>query len=70
MGLGPLICPECMVYAKLEQDEHQDGYGPREYVCPACGNDHTMEYLWMFTEDEQKTIESNTRFYRFVEGKE
>jgi hypothetical protein len=64
MGLGPLVCPNCLIYA------HTPGKKPwHEWRCPGCGTD-VLEYLWMFTEDEQKTINSNSKLYRFIQGRE
>ena len=65
MGLGPLICPECLVYAR---DMQTNEWGAYKWTCPGCGNDQALEYLWMFTEEQQKKIEINTKFYNFVLG--
>lgn len=62
MGLGPLICQECELYAR--ENDQQD-----YYRCPRCGGD-MLDYLWMFTEEEQRRIEANDRFYRFVRGQD
>ena len=61
MGLGPLVCLDCEVMFV---------YGNHSPHCPKCGNTHNAEYHWMFTTDEQKRIENNTRFYKFVAGQE
>ena len=61
MGLGPLVCLDCEVMFV---------YGNHSPHCPKCGNTRNAEYHWMFTTDEQKRIENNTRFYRFVAGQE
>ena len=60
MGLGPLICVECELFAR--ENERQD-----YHLCPRCGSD-VLEYLWMYTEEEQKRIKANDRFYRFAQG--
>jgi hypothetical protein len=62
MGLGPLVCPRCLVYAYAPDETHW-----HEWQCPSCGTD-VLEYLWMFTDDEQKTINSNSKLYRFIQG--
>ena len=61
VGLGPTICCRCQVFANLL-------VGPNDYRCPVCGQEDDLEYLWMFTEEQQKKIYNNTRFYRFVLG--
>jgi RNA polymerase subunit RPABC4/transcription elongation factor Spt4 len=60
MGLGPLICVECEIFAR---EHDQQDY----YVCPRCGS-QVLEYLWMYTEAEQARIADNDKFYRFVRG--
>lgn len=60
MGLGPLICVECELFAR--ENEQQD-----YHLCPRCGC-NILEYLWMYTEEEQKRIKANDRFYRFTQG--
>lgn len=67
MGLGPLVCDECRVFA---QDRSTNQWGGYRWLCPSCGNEDVLEYLWMYTEEQQRIIENNTKFYRFVEGKE
>lgn len=62
MGLGPLICPDCLVYA-----HNNTGYN-NDLTCPLCNTD-VLEYLWMFTAAEQQEIAKNTRFINFVQGK-
>ena len=62
MGLGPLICVECELFAR--EDIHHD-----YWLCPQCGGD-VLEYLWMYTEEEQQRIHSADRFYRFVRGQD
>jgi hypothetical protein len=64
VGLGPVVCPSCMIYAHAPLEKNW-----KEWRCTACGTD-VLEYLWLFTDEEQKTINSNSKFYRFVEGKE
>ena len=64
MGLGPVVCPSCMIYAHAPIEQHW-----HEWRCPSCGTD-VLEYLWLFTEEEQKIINSNSKFYRFVQGQE
>jgi transposase len=61
MGLGPLICVECEVFAVRE--DHTDR-------CPCCGEENYLDYLWMFTDEQQERVHSNTRFYRFVAGQD
>jgi hypothetical protein len=68
MGLGPMACSGCLVYADLVIEKRQEGYGPKEWVCPSCGNDHSLDYLWMFTEAEQASITANSKLIRFVQG--
>lgn len=65
MGLGPPICPECFVYAGLVKTND----GPGEFVCPCCGT-RAVDYLFMFTEEEQKQVSVNNKFVRFVKGEE
>lgn len=62
MGLGPLICVECELYAR--ENDHED-----YWLCPRCGGD-TLDYLWMFTEEEQRRIRNNDRLYRFTRGQD
>jgi len=67
MGLGPLICVDCKLFARKVKINDE----PAEFVCPRCNRDAgNIDYLWMFTEDEQNIIIENNKFYRFVEGKE
>ena len=60
MGMGPLLCVDCEIFAR----EH--AYADY-YRCPRCGGD-ALEYLWMYTEEEQKRIRATDKFYRFVQG--
>ena len=60
MGMGPLLCVECEIFAR--ENDGQD-----YYLCPRCGSD-VLEYLWMYTEEEQARILKTDRFYRFVKG--
>jgi DNA-directed RNA polymerase subunit RPC12/RpoP len=62
MGLDPLICIECELYAC---DSNDTG----SYRCPRCGSG-VLEYMWMFDESQQKRINANTNFYRFVAGED
>lgn len=62
MGLGPLICVECELFAR-EEVTHE------YWRCPRCGGD-VLEYLWMFDEEQQRRIHNNDRFYRFVRGQD
>lgn len=62
MGLGPVVCPFCLVYAHAPLDSEW-----REWRCSLCGTD-VLEYLWLFTEEEQRQIHVNSKFIRFVEG--
>lgn len=64
MGLGPLICPECLVYAQLTPTD-----GPGEWACPCCGSE-AMDYYFMFTDEEQAKVSVNQKFIRFVEGQD
>ena len=63
MGLGPLICPECLVYADLDKTND----GPGEWRCPCCGS-FAMDYYFMFTDEEQAKLSANQKFIRFVRG--
>lgn len=66
MGLGPFVCINCKLFAR--QVKTNDG--PSDILCPRCNRDSdNIDYLWMFTEDEQEKIVANDKFYRFVEGK-
>lgn len=65
MGLGPLICPQCLVYADLIKSND----GPGDWTCPCCGSG-AVDYMWMFTDSEQAKVSSNTQFVNFVKGKE
>ena len=60
MGMGPLLCVECEIFAR----EHD---GQDYSLCPRCGSD-VLEYLWMYTEEEQARILKTDKFYRFVRG--
>jgi Zn finger protein HypA/HybF involved in hydrogenase expression len=60
MGMGPLLCVDCEIFAR--EHELQD-----YYKCPRCGGD-ALEYLWMYTEEEQLRIKATDKFYRFVKG--
>lgn len=62
MGLGPTICCRCQVFA--------DRSAPNEDRCPVCGRDDDLEYLWMFTEEQQAKVLANSKFYRFVLGED
>ena len=62
MGLGPVVCPSCMIFAAADSDSY------KEWHCKSCGTD-VLEYLWLFTEEEQRQIATNSKFIRFVEGK-
>ena len=62
VGLGPLICVDCELYAR--ENDQQD-----YYRCPRCGST-VLDYLWMFTAEEQRCINANNRFYRFAQGQE
>jgi len=65
MGLGPLVCVECKLYTNLVKTND----GPGEWTCPCCGTD-AVDYLWLLTETEQTQIANNSKFYRFVSGKD
>lgn len=67
MGLGPLVCPECLVYAAQVTTNQ---WGASKWTCPQCGNDEVLEYMWMFTEAQQEQIATNSRFVRFVAGQD
>ena len=62
MGMGPLLCVECEIFAR--ENSQQDWYR-----CPRCGSD-VLEYLWMYPEEEQARIRATDKFYRFVKGNE
>jgi len=62
MGLGPLVCVECKLYAR--ENDQQD-----YYRCPCCGS-QVLEYLWMLTEHEQEQVRKNDKFYRFAQGQD
>ena len=62
MGLGPLICESCELYAR--ENDQQD-----YYKCPRCGS-QVLEYLWMFSEEAQERIRKNDKFYRFAQGQD
>ena len=59
--MGPLLCVDCEIFAR--DNELLEDY----YRCPRCGGD-TLEYLWMYTEEEQARIRATDKFYRFVKG--
>ena len=65
MGLGPLICPECLVYADLVKDND----GPGEWRCPCCGSE-ALDYYFMFTDAEQAQVSVNQKFIRFIAGED
>ena len=62
MGLGPTICCRCEIFAV--------GKSNNEYHCPQCGRDDDLEYLWMFTEEQQERVHNNSKFFRFVLGED
>ena len=66
VGLGPMVCVDCKLFARRVKVND----GPAEAVCPRCNRDTSIDYLWMFTEEEQEKIKTNDKFYRFVEGQE
>lgn len=62
MGLGPTICCRCQVFAqRIKNNEDR---------CPVCNKDDDLEYLWMFTEEQQEKVFANSKFYRFVAGED
>ena len=67
MGLGPMVCIDCKLFARRVKTND----GPAEVECPRCKRDSgNIDYLWMFTEDEQEIIINNHRLYRFVAGED
>ena len=62
MGLGPLICCHCHIFAVRDQGNNDR--------CPQCGEENYLDYLWMFDETQQKRITANSKFYRFVAGED
>jgi hypothetical protein len=67
MGLGPLICAECRVYAERRTTNESGGY---RWVCPVCGSEAELDYLWMSPEKDQEVIDKNSQFIRFVQGRD
>lgn len=63
VGLGPVVCPSCMIFVDTEHMSHT------LWRCSSCGTD-ALEYLWLFTEEEQRQIHTNSKFIRFVEGRD
>jgi len=67
MGLGPLVCIDCKLFARRVKIND----GPEIALCPSCNKDRgNIDYLWMFTEEEQEKIRVNDKFYRFVAGQD
>lgn len=64
MGLGPLICVECELFAQEDPTRFVD-----HYRCPRCGSG-VLEYLWMFDDEQQKRVVANSKFYRFTQGQD
>ena len=60
MGLGPPVCVDCGVIATLSE-----GTGWR---CQNCGDTSLSKNLWMFSKDEQDSIELNTIITRENKG--
>ena len=63
MGLGPTVCCRCLVFA-------DSLVGPNDHRCPVCKKDDDLEYLWLMTNSQQTQVENNSKFYRFVRGKD
>jgi len=61
MGLGPPVCTKCMVIGQLSGGT---------WVCPVCYSVRLGNHLWEFTEEYQKRFEDNTKFMKFVQGKD
>jgi hypothetical protein len=67
MGLGPMVCIDCRLFARRVKTND----GPGTALCPMCNKDSgNIDYLWMFTEEEQEKIQVNDKFYRFVSGQD
>ena len=64
LGVGPVCCPTCMIFVDTE---HSNDY--KDWRCSSCGTD-VLEYLWLFTDAEQRQIAVNSKFIRFVQGQE
>ena len=60
MGLGPPVCEDCRVIAKLE-------HPGRGWHCPVCNKQgHQLGNLWQ--QPDQEVYEQNTKFVDFVKG--
>jgi len=61
MGVGPPVCDKCIVIAELRNET---------WACPICYSIRLPNHLWEYTEEHQKKLEDNTKFIKFVKGKE
>jgi hypothetical protein len=67
MGLGPVVCPECLVCADLVTTNQ---WGASKWTCPQCSNTEALDYMWMFTEEQQAQVTKNSRFIKFITGQD
>jgi len=66
MGLGPPVCTDCKVYARLELESMvTDGTKGRGWYCPMCG---TQEIGNLWEQKDQKIYDVNEKFVQFVKG--
>lgn len=61
MGMGPPVCTKCMVIAELIDNI---------WTCPECYSIRLGAHLWEYTDEYQKQFKDNTKFIKFVKGKE
>lgn len=62
MGLGPVVCANCQIYAEWE-------HPGRGYHCPLCGKSgHLLGHLW--EQKDYKIYDTNQKFVKFMQGKD
>ena len=58
MGLGPVVCTECRVFADLLDSG--------DWGCPVCGDYLSLGHLW--EQKDRDAYEENTKFIDFARG--
>ena len=61
MGLGPPVCTDCRVIGEIIGDT---------WTCPMCYSIRLGSHLWEYTKEYQQQFEANTRFARFMRGRD